>query len=460
MAVTCGELPFDASLDFFLWLWFLPIKPMLFISTKMANDISMQGMIILATVAVIALSGAIFYFLKWRVLKAEVEPIQKQLQELLAKQSEMDTIQNKLAALEAQKAMLEQNIPAQFEQLASRVLEQSSAKLNKESSEQLGHLLNPLKEKLGEFQKKVDDSFGKEAQERFALKKEIENIVTTNQRMMTETTNLTNALRGNNKIQGNWGEHVLEKLLKDSGLREGAEYTTQGRDMGLKGADGQHLQPDVIINLPDNQHIVIDAKVSLTHYEQVVNAADEAARKIATERFLLSVRNHIKELSQKDYTHADGLNAPDFVLMFIPIEGASALAHSTDDALFSFAYNQKIALVSPTTLMPVLKLVASKWKVDSQNKNTLEIARQGGALYDKFVSFVETLQTIGDNLRKAGNSYDKAMNQLSQGSGNLVKRAEDMKKLGAKASKSLPESVKAEAEEETISGAPLLEKTE
>ncbi len=351
-----------------------------------------------------------------------------------------DQLAEEAAALKARCATLEENLPSQFENLANKVLEQSSQKLSKTSEENLGQLLNPLKDRLAEFQKKVDDTYNAEARERFALKNEIEKIVNTNE-------SLTKALRGSSKAQGNWGEYILTKLLEDSGLREGVEFTTQGRDLKIKGADGQHLQPDVILNLPDSKHLVIDSKVSLTHYEQFVNAENESSKKQALDLFINSVRAHVKGLAEKDYASAERMSSPDFVFLFMPMEGAHSLALQSDNELFQFAWDKRIVLVSPTTLMASLRTVASLWKMDKQNRNTLEIARQGGALYDKFVGFVESMENIGTHLGRSQKAYDDAYSKLKDGRGNLITSSEKLRELGAKTSKSIPEKLLSDTDE-------------
>jgi DNA recombination protein RmuC len=351
-----------------------------------------------------------------------------------------DLLAEEAAALKARCATLEENLPSQFENLANKVLEQSSQKLSKTSEENLGQILNPLKDRLAEFQKKVDDTYNAEARERFALKNEIEKIVNTNE-------SLTTALRGSSKAQGNWGEYILTKLLEDSGLREGEQFTTQGRDLKIKGADGQHLQPDVILNLPDSKHLVIDSKVSLTHYEQFMNAESDGDKKQALDLFLNSVRTHVKGLAEKDYASAERISSPDFVFLFMPIEGAHSLALQSDGELFNFAWEKRIVLVSPTTLMASLRTVASLWKMEKQNRNTLEIARQGGALYDKFVGFVESMENIGLHLGRSQKAYDDAYGKLKDGRGNLITSSEKLRELGAKTSKSIPEKLLSETDE-------------
>ncbi len=324
----------------------------------------------------------------------------------------------------------------QFENLASRVLESNSQKLKEQNQESLQHLLSPLKDRIQAFEQKVDDTYQKEARERHSLKHEVEQLHKLNLEMSEEARNLTRALKGDSKAQGNWGEIILSRVLESSGLREGQEFIVQGKDLELKSMNGRRLQPDVIIQLPDNKHLIVDAKVSLTAYERYVEAEPEY-QDIHLKQHLDSMLKHIKELSDKHYSGLEALNSPDFVLLFMPIEPAFSLAIQSKPELFSLAWDKKIVLVSPSTLLATLKTVASIWQIDQQNSNAREIARQGGALYDKFVLFVEELEKIGKSLDKASDAYHQAMQRLSQGRGNLMSRAEKLQELGATTHKNL-----------------------
>lgn len=324
----------------------------------------------------------------------------------------------------------------QFENVANRVLEHNSQKLKEQNQENLQHILNPLKEKIQAFEKKVEDTYQKEARERHSLKDQVKELHSLNLQMTEEARNLTRALKGDSKAQGNWGEMILAKVLEGSGLREGKEFVVQGKDMQLQSINGKRLQPDVIINLPDQKHLIIDAKVSLTAYERFVDAEDEI-RPIHIKQHLDSVSKHIKELSDKHYHGLDTLNSPDFVLMFMPVEPAFSMAIQEKPELFAFAWERKIVLVSPTTLLATLKTVASIWQIDQQNQNAREIARQGGAMYDKFVLFVEELEKLGKHIDRTAESYHQAKQKLSLGRGNLISRAEKLRDLGAKTNKKL-----------------------
>jgi DNA recombination protein RmuC len=335
---------------------------------------------------------------------------------------------------------MEKKFTLQFENLANRIFDEKTSAFKKQSQENLGTLLNPLKEKLQEFQKKVDDSFGQQAKEQYSLKNEIKNIIAVNEKMSVQTESLTKALKGDVKAQGNWGEVMLEKILEESGLRRNQDYILQGTDLGLKDAEGRQQKPDVIVKLPDAKHIIVDAKVSLTHYERYCGATEEAPRAVALKEFLNSLRAHVTGLEQRRYQDTDKLGAPDFVLMFLPIEGAYSLAVQEDTGLHAFAWEKRIIIVTPTTLFTTLRTVASLWRIEMQNRNTAEIARQGGMLYDKVAGFVKDMEDLGKKLSQASDTYDKAFKNLTTGPGNIVKKTEDLKALGVKTTKSLPKT--------------------
>lgn len=349
-----------------------------------------------------------------------------------------------LAEKDAQHAQtveaLEKKFALQFENLANRIFDEKTAKFKKDSHDGISLLLGPLREKLQEFQKKIDDS----SKEQFSLKNEIANIVAINQKMTVQTESLTKALKGDVKAQGNWGEVILEKILEMAGLRKDIDYVVQGADLKLKHADGSHQKPDVIVMLPEDKHVIIDSKVSLTSYERYCAEEDEAQRALRLKDFVASVKAHVQGLEARRYQDTDKLGAPDFVLMFMPIEGAFSLALQHDASLHSFAWDKKIAIVCPSTLFISLRTIASLWRIETQNRNTMEIARQGGLLYDKVVGFVEDMQSLGDRLAAAQKTYDAALNKLSTGTGNIVKRTEDLKALGIKASKKMPKELTGE----------------
>ena len=323
---------------------------------------------------------------------------------------------------------------AQFAELAGKIFDEREQRFAETSQERLGQLLDPLKERIQSFEKRVEESYQNEARERFSLAKELERLQQLNQRLGDEATNLTRALQGQ-KTQGNWGELILERVLEHAGLEKGREYHTQ---VSLKSADGERFQPDVLIQLPGDKQVVVDAKVSLTAYQALVSAEDESSRSLALKQHVQSLRNHLKGLSVKDYQKLEGLQSLDFVLLFVPIEAAFAAALQGDPELFQDAYSKHIVIVSPTTLLATLRVIDSLWRQERQSQNAREIAERAGALYDKFAAFIQDLDEIGSRLQQLDKAYLGARNKLTDGRGNLVGRAEQLKLLGARASKRLP----------------------
>lgn len=358
-------------------------------------------------------------------LNQKAEQLNIQVQDLLQRNARLE--------------QLEEKFSLQFENLANRIFDEKTDKFKKESQEGLGLILNPLRERLQEFQKKVDESFGTQAKEQISLKKEIEHIISVNEKMTRQTENLTKALKGDVKAQGNWGEIILEKILEDSGLRKGTDYIVQGTSLGLKHVeDGSSIKPDVIIMLPEEKHVIVDAKVSLTHYERYCMTEDVMERAKCLKDYLASVRTHVNGLEQRRYQDTEKLGTPDFVLMFMPIEGAYSLAIQEDAGLHSYAWDKKIVIVCPSILFATLKTIASVWRLELQNRHAQEIARQGGGLYDKIAGFVEDMQELGGKIGATQNIYNEALKKLSTGQGNILKRTQDLKALGIKASKNLP----------------------
>lgn len=335
-----------------------------------------------------------------------------------------------LSQREADLERLQERFKAEFENLAGRVMEENARKLGDDQQRQLNHLLQPLQEKLLAFEKRVQDTYQSEARERFSLQREIERLAQLHNQMSEDAQNLTKALKGDSKTQGNWGELVLTRVLESSGLREGEEFVVQGKDLDLRSVDGQRLQPDVIIKLPEEKHLIVDSKVSLTAYDRFVSSTTDEERHAALKQHLVSVTTHIKQLSDKHYSQLKGLQSPDFVLLFMAVEPAFSLALQSDPELFQFAWQRRIVLVSPTTLLATLKTVASLWRLEQQNRNAEEIARQGGALYDKFVGFVEELKKVGTSLDRAQKQYNESLNKLHHGHGSLSSRAEKLRELG------------------------------
>lgn len=332
----------------------------------------------------------------------------------------------------------------QFKVLAAEILEEKSKKFTEQNQTNISQLLEPLKLKLTEFKGKVEEVYFQEGKERSALAEQVKSLMALNRQLSDDAHNLTLALKGSNKTQGNWGEMILEKILESSGLRKGVEYDVQGSHTL---ADGSRLQPDVVIHLPGERHIVIDSKLSLIAYEEYMNA-EEVQREPALKRHLDSVRTHIKGLSEKNYQDIHGVKSLDFVIMFIPLEPAFMLASANDSALWQDAWKRNILLVSPSTLLFVLRTVAHLWRQEQQNKNAQEIAKRGAELYDKLVGFVDDLKTLGSRLGQAQKSYDDACGKFYHGKGNVIRQAEMLKELGIKPGKSLPVELVDDREED------------
>nr|WP_216862872.1 DNA recombination protein RmuC [Polynucleobacter sp. 80A-SIGWE] len=325
-------------------------------------------------------------------------------------------------------------LTSQFKNLANEILEDKSKRFTEQNVANLDALLKPLQTKLSEFKEQVNLSYGNEARERFALRSEIERLANLNLRMSDETRSLTQALKGDSKVQGNWGELVLESILESSGLRKGEEYLVQDSHTQT---DGSRLQPDVVVKLPEGRSLVVDSKVSITAYSRHAGATDPVIAEQELAAHIQSLRQHIQGLSSKNYSSLYGIGSVDFVLMFVPIEPAFLLALKTAPNLYQEALAKNIVLVCPSTLMATLRTVAHLWRQDSQNRNALEIAKQCGTLYDKFVGFVDDLEKLGQRLDQAQTSYHDAFNKLKSGKGNLIRTAEKVRELGVKPSKNL-----------------------
>jgi DNA recombination protein RmuC len=351
-----------------------------------------------------------------------------------------DTLLQQERGQHQEKILLLQNAREQmsleFRNLANEILEQKGKTFSETSRQHITDLLRPLGEKIQLFEKKVEDTYGKEAQQRFALEKEIRALLELNARISVDAVNLTNALKGESKTQGIWGEVILERVLEKSGLQKGREYDIQ---VSLKDASGRIRQPDVLVHLPENKDVIIDSKVSLTAYEGYFSAADDEARGALLKQHIQSIRNHIRELSGKNYQQLKAVRSLDYVLLFLPVEAAFTLAIQEDDRLFTEAFEQNIILVGPSTLLATLRTIQNIWRYEYQNKNALEIASRAGLMYDKFVTFAQDLEKIGERLGQTQKAYDQAHNKLSSGRGNLASQVEKLKTLGARASKKLPE---------------------
>jgi DNA recombination protein RmuC len=323
----------------------------------------------------------------------------------------------------------------QFKNLANEILDDKTRRFAEQNALSLDALLKPLQTKLTEFKEQVSTSYANESRERFALKSEIERLSALNVKMSDETRSLTQALKGDSKVQGNWGELVLESILESSGLRKGEEYLVQD---SRTQDDGSRLQPDIVVRLPEGRHLVVDSKVSITAYARHAESVDADTATIELNAHIQSLRQHIQGLSSKNYSSLYGVGSVDFVLMFIPIEPAFLLALKSAPNLYQEALAKNIVLVCPSTLMATLRTVAHLWRQDHQNKNALEIARQCGALYDKFVGFIDDMEKLGQRIDQAQTSYHDAFNKLKTGKGNLIRTAEKVRELGVKPSKALP----------------------
>lgn len=364
---------------------------------------------------------------------------------LASRESDYQHLTAKLSEQKAEIEKLQERFSIEFRNLANDILEEKTKKFTEQNKTNLDQILKPLSEKIKDFEKKVEETYDKEAQQRFSLKEEVKRLAELNQIVSQEANNLTRALKGESKTQGNWGEVILESILEKSGLVKDREYFLQ---KSFTTEEGQRLQPDVVVKYPGDRSIVIDSKVSLTAYEQFVNAVTPEEQENILKEHLLSVKRHIDELNVKAYHTLYELKSLDFVMMFLPIEPAYMLAIQSDPGLWNYAYERRILLISPTNLITALKMVESMWRQEYQNKNAEEIARQSGALYDKFEGFMNDLIELGKRLNSATEYYKSSMNKLSEGKGSLVARVENIRKLGAKTKKKLPKNLLSRSEEE------------
>lgn len=367
---------------------------------------------------------------------------EKLVARLASAETQLTITQQALDEARANGSKLSEQLKLEMAEIADTLMKRNSQQMAQSNEEKIGEILKPLKAELGDFKKKVEETYEKESKERFSLGKEIDKLVQMSAQVSQEANNLSSALKGNVKMQGNWGEMILETILEHSGLTRGREYVTQEfiRDNAgtiIKDDQGHGLQPDVIISYPDQRKVIIDSKVSLIAWDQYVLEAGTAEQERALKNHIQSVRAHIDGLSKKNYPKY--ARALDYVLLFIPIEPAFLEAVKTDTQLWKYAYDKKIMLVSPTNLLAVLKIIADLWKVELQNKNAIEIAEKAGLLYDKFCGFLENLETVGKKIGEAQSNYDNAFKQLSTGRGNIIGKIEELKKMGANAGKQLPD---------------------
>lgn len=344
-------------------------------------------------------------------------------------------VTDKLTDQKAEVDQLQKKFTLEFENIANKLLKQNTTDFAEANQKRLSEILDPLKENIKTFEAKVDETYEKELKDRTSLIEQIKSLEKLNTQMSEDAHNLTKALKGDNKAQGNWGELILEKVLESSGLIDGEEYKTQ---YSTTNDEGNRIQPDVIILLPENKHIIVDAKVSLIAYQNYINSEDKEAQENSLKNHITSVKSHIKGLSEKHYTTGKGIDSPDFVLLFMPIESSFGLAMQADNHLYQYAWDKKVVIVTPSTLLATLKTIKSVWNNEKQTKNAIEIARQAGALHDKFVGFIEDMGRIKKSLDQSNIAYDKAFIKLKTGSGNLIDATIRIKKLGAKTKKQLP----------------------
>ncbi|MEX0288425.1 MAG: DNA recombination protein RmuC [Flavobacteriaceae bacterium] len=364
--------------------------------------------------------------------------------QIIRYETEMANLREKNNEHREEVEKLQEKFTKEFENLANKILDEKSTKFTEQNQKNIKNILNPLQEKIQLFEKKVEESRKENYGIHQALKEQLQNLQHQNLKITQEAENLTKALKGDSKMQGNWGELVLERVLEKSGLEKDREYTVQ---QSFVREDGSRVLPDVIIHLPDGKKMVVDSKVSLTDYERYVNAEEEMQERFLKEH-INSLKKHVDQLSAKKYEDLYEMESPDFVLMFVPIETAFSIAINTDAALYNKAFEQNIVIVTPSTLLATLRTIDTMWSNEKQQRNAIEIARQAGALYDKFEGFVSDLTKVGKKMDEAKNEYRGAMNKLVEGRGNIITSIEKLKKMGAKAKKSLPDPILKRAQED------------
>lgn len=353
-------------------------------------------------------------------------------------QADYNNLQNKLTDQKKEIEQLQKKFTAEFENLANKIFDEKTSKFSEQSKNSLQEIIKPLRDEISKFEKKVDDSSKESIRGNASLREQLSMLKDMNQQITQEAKNLTQALKGGTKTQGSWGEFILESILEKSGLVKGREYKVQEV---IYSEEGRRFQPDVIVNLPENKSVIIDSKVSLVAYEKFISGEGDIQKQLALKEHIASIKNHIKNLSSKNYQSLYQLESLDFVLMFMPIEPAFALAVQQDANLFNDAFDKNIVIVSPSTLLATLRTVASIWRAENQNRNALEIARQSGALYDKFQSLITDLIDLGKRITTLQRGYEEAMKKLHTGKGNLISSVERIKQLGANTTKSLPQQL-------------------
>ncbi|NER10977.1 DNA recombination protein RmuC [Muriicola jejuensis] len=367
-------------------------------------------------------------------------------QQVTRNEADLENLRQKLDEQKEEVAELQEKFTKEFENLANKILDEKSLKFTKQNQKNIKHILTPLQEKIQLFEKKVEESQKENISIHSALREQLLNLQNQNLKITKEAENLTKALKGDSKMQGNWGELVLERVLEKSGLEKDREYTVQ---QSFKKEDGSRVLPDVVINLPDGKKMIIDSKVSLTDYERFVNAEEEMQEN-HLKSHIQSLQKHVEQLSSKKYEDLYDMESPDFVLMFVPIETAFSVAINQDPALYNKAFEKNIVIVTPSTLLATLRTIDTMWNNEKQQRNAIEIARQAGALYDKFEGFVADLTRVGKKMDEAKNEYRGAMNKLVEGRGNIITSIEKLKKMGAKAKKSLPDKILKRAEDDDL----------
>ncbi len=381
-------------------------------------------------------------------LVSKEQELRDALAQLAAREQQIFHLENTLSTQKAEVEHLQSRFKTEFENIANRLLEEKSQRFTDQNAQQLQTVLNPLKEKIREFEENVDRKFMEETREKSSLKKEIEQLYQLNQQLSQDAHNLASALKGQSKVQGDWGEFQLEMLLEKSGLQKGIHFLVQAT---FRDDDGAAKRPDFIIQLPENKHLVVDSKVSLTAFERYYNTDDPSERDQHLRAHVTSIRSHVDNLSRTNYQMLYQINTPDYLLLFVPLESALSVAAQADPRLFTDALERNIVLVTTSSLLATLRTVSHLWKQEKQTRSVLEIARQSGLLYDKFVSFVEDLKIIGSRLDNARTAYDEAMNKLvhaARPGDTLIGKAEKIRELGARATKSLPQDLVEEAKGE------------
>lgn len=378
-------------------------------------------------------------------LEAERRSVLELNNTLAAAEADYRNLEEKLNERGKEMASLQERFTAEFKNLANEILEKNSAKFTDLNKHSMSELLNPLRDKILTFEKKVEEAYDKELRDKISLREEVKKLYELNNRISEEANNLTRALKGDTRRQGDWGEFILETILERSGLTKDREYRKQ---VITTNAGGETIKPDYLVMLPDKRHIIIDSKVSLVAYDNFVNTDDEAARTRFLKSHLESLKNHVKALSEKNYFSSLEFNTPDFVLMFIPIESSFSVALQADQELFNYAWERRIVIVSPTTLLATMRTIASMWKMDRQSQHAFQIAEESGKLYDKFKLFMDDMVKVGNQLNTTKSTYEDAMKKLVEGRGNLIRQAEKLREMGARNTRKLDEKLIQRALEE------------